>query len=117
MVKDPPALGAYLEDSFVTLRRTEADVDAQLPPMAPPVVIEVPYDEGPLDSVDDLARRLAIRVQEGHFRERGQAAREFDMLMRHKTGVAKAPYVAAQVKMLIDAGRSVMLAGWSWNRV
>ena len=44
--------------------------------------------------------------------ERGQAARELDMFMRHQTGVAKASSVAAYVRILLENGEPVLLSGW-----
>ncbi|HSI83913.1 MAG TPA: C-terminal helicase domain-containing protein, partial [Candidatus Methylacidiphilales bacterium] len=35
-----------------------------------------------------------------------------DALMRQQTGLAKAPYVAEFVQQLVEAGESVILAGW-----
>ncbi len=33
-------------------------------------------------------------------------------MMRQATGIAKAPYVAEFVRMLVESGESVMLYGW-----
>jgi hypothetical protein len=53
-----------------------------------------------------------MQVIGGRFEEKGQAARELDSLSRHTTGVAKAPYVAAFVKILLDAKVPVLLGLW-----
>ena len=37
---------------------------------------------------------------------------ELDMLVRQATGVAKAPYVASFVRLLLEAGENVVLFGW-----
>jgi predicted transcriptional regulator len=53
-----------------------------------------------------------MKVLSGRFTERGQAARELDMMARHVTGVAKARHVAAYCKILLDAGTPIILGGW-----
>lgn len=110
-VKDPQALGAYLRETFLMLRRTRAEVGRELPPINK-IVHTVPYDEGEADRIEDLARKLAITVISGSFTESGEAAREFNILLRQSTGVAKAKGVAAYVKILLDSGEPVVLAGW-----
>lgn len=72
----------------------------------------IDYDEAAVAKVDDLARKLAMTVMTGSFVERGQAARELDLRVRHATGVSKARYVAEYVKMFLENGESVLLAGW-----
>jgi superfamily II DNA or RNA helicase len=111
VVRDPKALGTYLRDNHLMLRRTRADVGRELPPINR-IVENVEYDEAVALSSEMLARQLAIKVTTGNFMERGQAAREFDAQMRHTTGVSKAKYVAAYVRMLLDNGEPVVLAGW-----
>lgn len=111
IVTDPQALGAYLRELGVVLRRTEADVDSQLPPLNV-LFHEIPYDQDVADKVADEARTLALRVMSGSFTERGAAARELDMLARHATGMAKAKGVASLVRMLVEGGRKVLLGGW-----
>jgi hypothetical protein len=44
--------------------------------------------------------------------QRGQAARELDMMARHATGVAKAAGVAALIRILVESGLKVLAAGW-----
>lgn len=111
IVADPDALGAYLRESHLMLRRTESDVGLEMPP--PNVTLhEVEYDEVVAAASEDLAYRLAITATSGGFMERGQAYRELDALARHTTGVAKAKGVADYVKILLDAGLPVILSGW-----
>ena len=106
LVKDPQALGTYLRDSQVFLRRLREGRPINK------LVIDVEYDEDVADAAEDLAVKLAIKTTTGSFTERGQAARELDALARRITGVAKAKSVAAYVRMLLDAGRPVILFGW-----
>ncbi|RRJ54855.1 ATP-dependent helicase [Paenibacillus oralis] len=110
-VRDPVALGAFLREQNILLRRTKKDVGQQLPPIN--TIIEyVESDKATLKSVEDLARQLAIKTTIGSFMERGRAGRELDLLMRHATGVSKAMGVAQYAKILLEADIPILLAGW-----
>lgn len=113
IVKDPEALGAYLQEEGIALRRTndDAEVASTLPGLSK-TVIEIGWDEGAVETDRELQRRLALRVLNGSFYEKGQAARELDMMMRQETGIAKARSVAAYVRTLAEAGEAVLVAGW-----
>jgi len=111
VVKDPAALGTYLREVNLVLRRTEADVERQLPPQNV-LMHHVDFDQDAIDSVEKEAKALAVKVLSGSFVERGQAARELDMMARHATGMAKAKGVAALVRMLAESGEKVLVAGW-----
>jgi SNF2 family DNA or RNA helicase len=113
IVKDPSALGSYLVDEGIALRRTNEDpeVSCTLPPLSK-LVIEVGWNEGDAASNRELQKRLAQRILSGTFHERGQAARELDVMMRQETGIAKARTVAAYVRTMVEAGEPVLLAGW-----
>ena len=110
-IKEPQALGTYLREQYAMLRRTKADVGMEMPKVNR-IVEAVSYDQSALDSVEKLARALAIKADTGSFIEKGQAARELDVMVRQATGIAKAPYVAKFVQMLVEAGEPVLLAGW-----
>jgi hypothetical protein len=110
-VKDPKALGTFLREIQLVVRRTEDDVAGQMPPVN--VVSHViGHDEEVAEAAEDRARALAIKVTTGTFIERGSAARELDAFARHTTGVAKAKHVAAYVRVLLEAGVPVLLTGW-----
>ncbi|MET1174562.1 SNF2-related protein [Paenibacillus amylolyticus] len=110
-VRDPDALGTYLREQNVMLRRTKRDVGQQMPPVN--VIVEhIDSNRDALKSVEDLARQLAMKVTYGTFIERGQAGRELDLLVRHATGVSKAHSVAQYAKLLLDAEIPIMLVGW-----
>jgi SNF2 family DNA or RNA helicase len=113
IVADPQALGSYLEEEGVSLRRRSdsAEVAATLPELRK-AVVEVEWSEEDAASDRALQRRLAERVVSGSFTDRGQAARELDLLVRRETGVAKAASAAAYARMLVEAGEPVLLAGW-----
>lgn len=106
VVKDPDALGTYLRENHLMLRRERAGNPINT------LTIEIEHDEKVEAEAEALARTLALKVTTGAFVERGQAARELDILMRLVTGVAKARRVAAYVRILLEAGTPVLLAGW-----
>lgn len=112
-VTDPDALGSFLDDSGYRLRRDEDDpaVDRSMPK---PNIIDImlDYDEVALAKEEDILRSLAQRVLTGNFHDRGTAARDLDVKMRHITGVAKAKPVAAYVEMLLRENKRVLLTGW-----
>lgn len=110
-IQDPKALGTYLRENYLFLRRTREEVGQQMPPVNK-IIETVDYDEKAISDIEALARTLAIRTTSGAFIERGQAARELDLLVRQATGVSKARSVAAYVRMLLECGESVLLAGW-----
>lgn len=114
-VKDPKALSAYLEAEGLMLGRTRKEVGRELPP-AIPVPYEVDSDESVLDEQIGDAMDLArlILGKEGSPFERMQASGDFDMKMRQATGIAKAPYVADFVKVLLESEDQVVL--WGWHR-
>ena len=112
-VRDPDALGSFLDSTGYRLRRREDDpaVDASMPP--PNVIdIELDYDRVALAKEEEILKALADTVLTGKFEQAGQAARELDVRMRHLTGVAKAKSVAAYVDMLLRDRERVLLAGW-----
>lgn len=110
-VKDPKALGTYLRELQLVVRRTEDDVDGQMPPVNT-ISHVIGHDEQVADDAEQRAHALAIKVTTGSFVERGSAARELDMFARHTTGVAKAKHVAAYVRVLLEAGVPLLLTGW-----
>jgi len=111
MVRDTQALGAYLREQQVLLRRTEEEFGIRMPP--PNVTTyTVEYDQEVASKSEDLAVQLAMKATTGSFVQRGQAYRELDMLARLTTGVAKAKSVAQYVKILLEADLPVLLAGW-----
>jgi SNF2 family DNA or RNA helicase len=120
-VKDPQALGAYLRANHLMIRRTREEVKMELP-VVNKIVHTVDFDHKEIERMENLAKTLAIKVTQGTFVERGQAARELDMLVRQATGISKAKYVAEYVRILLEGGEPVLLAGWHravyeiWNK-
>ncbi len=110
-VDDPEALGRYLREQHLLVRRTKKDVGIQLGKVSR-IVETVEYDTSKVNDFESLAKKLAITATTGSFIERGQAARELDMMARQITGISKARSVAAMARMLIESGESVLLSGW-----
>lgn len=110
-VKDPDALGSYLREQNLMLRRTKRDVGQQMPPINT-IVEHIEADQKALKSVEELAKQLAIKATSGDFFSRGQAGRELDLMMRHTTGVSKALGVARYIRILLENDIPVLLMGW-----
>jgi hypothetical protein len=110
-IRDPKALGTYLREQHVMLRRLKSDVGLELPKVSR-IIEYVDYDAKAVQSVEAIAQRLAIRASTGAFVDRGQAARELDMMVRQATGVSKAKAVAKFARLMVEAGEPVLLLGW-----
>lgn len=110
-IGDPKALGTALREQHAMLRRLKADVGLELPRVSR-IVEYVDYDEKAVASIEDLARKLAIKASTGDFLERGRAARELDIMVRQATGVSKAKAVAQFVQLMVEAGEPVIVAAW-----
>lgn len=113
-LRDPDGFGAYLRREGIMLRRSRKEVGRELPPLSViPHTIE--SDTQVLDKLTGDAVALA-KIIVGHNEQyRGQrmlASAEFDSLMRQATGIAKAPYVAQFVRILVENGEQVVLFGW-----
>jgi hypothetical protein len=106
IVNEPDALGSYLRETGVFIRRVGQGRPVNR------LTVSVDYDHEEAAKSEDLARILAQRVISGSFTARGQAARELDAFARQVTGVAKAKGVAGYVRILLQAGKRVLLAGW-----
>lgn len=112
-IRDSKAFGSYLRDEGLMLRRTRAEVGRELPPLEK-VPHTVQADTQALEDAEDAASELAriILSQTSAWDERGRASRELDWRLRQSTGIAKAPYVAEFVRMLVESGEKVVLYGW-----
>lgn len=109
IVNSPDVLGAYLKREGLMLRRTKEQVLKELPPKRR-VVQTVDFDGGKYGSLIQTAIDKAKMIDGISDRfERGRLTREIVNDSRQAIGIAKAPYVTAFVKMLLDAGESVLL--------
>lgn len=111
VVENPDALGTYLRESLVFLRRTRTDAGQEAKQLAPHIEWVEP-DSKAIESSEKLAEDLAIRAVTGTFQESGQAARQFDLYLRELTGISKAKATAGYVRMLVEMGTPVLLFGW-----
>jgi hypothetical protein len=112
-IDDPKAFGTYLRDAGLMLRRTREDVSRELPSLTK----STKWMDADLDTLDAMASsadELALAILRGHEKQTDRFAheREFSMLLRQATGIAKAPMVAEFVRMLIESGEQVVLYGW-----
>ncbi|MDX9744579.1 MAG: DEAD/DEAH box helicase [Arcobacteraceae bacterium] len=110
-VNDPEALGRYLREQHLLVRRTKKDVGIQIGKVSR-IIETVDYDSKKVKDFEELAKKLAITASTGSFVQRGQASRELDMMARQITGISKARAVAEMVRMLIESGEPVLLSGW-----
>lgn len=110
IVRDPKLLGEHLRREGLILRRTKEQVLKELPPKRR-LVQEI-------DSDDKVYRELMRPVMEkmGSLKallpddkERALLEEEISRAERQATGVAKAPFVAAFVRALLDSGEQVLL--------
>jgi hypothetical protein len=113
-LKDPKAFGSYAREQGLMIRHTRAEVGRELPP-----VTRIPHridaDASALERIQGSARELAefiLSRPQTYQGEKMQAAAELDVMIRQATGVAKAPYVAEFVRLLVEAGEQVVLYGW-----
>lgn len=113
-ISDPKAFGEYLRREGIMIRRTRKDVGRELPALSTiPQVIDV--DRRALENIKGSAVELAktiLAAQQNYRGEKFRATEEFNILMRQATGIAKAPYVAEFVRLLLESGEKVVLYGW-----
>ncbi len=113
-IKNPKAFGAYLKDSGIMLRRTRKDVAREIPPISK-FTQTIDADTDALDKVSKSCAELAkfiLRGEEVHRGEKMRASEQLSNVLRQATGIAKAPYVASFVRILIESGEKVVLYGW-----
>jgi SNF2 family DNA or RNA helicase len=113
-IRDPKALGAFLRDQGLFLRRTRRDVGRELPPLQRSLHV-VEADPRMLEREADRATELAriILAQGGQVQGAAfKASEELSWRLRQATGLAKAIYVADFVRMLVEAGEKVLVYGW-----
>lgn len=116
-VRDPKALGSYLRAEHIMLRRTRKELGRELPPLTKiPQYVE--SDEAAIDQIKDSAAELAriiLSSEKTAGWDRLKAHEEFDQILRQATGVAKAPYVADFVRLLVE-GEDEPVIVLAWHR-
>ena len=111
-IKNPKSFGTYLRDAGLMVRRTRKDVARELPKLNQ-VIHQIESDPKALEDVEDAATELAkIIVSQNKGFEIMKASSELSNTLRQATGVAKAPYVAEFVRMLLEQDLPVLLFGW-----
>lgn len=113
-IKDPAAFGSYARAAGLMLRRTRAEVGRELPPLTR-IPHQIEADTERLEAVESAATELARVILSQNPTGRGEkfrAAEELSGLVRQATGIAKAPYVAEFVRILVANGEKVVLYGW-----
>ena len=109
IVTNPQALGEHLRQEGLMLRRTKEEVLQELPPKRR-LVAQMDSDEEKYRTLIQMAmhniERLKTETQQNTRRMLIDAIAQAD---RQATGIAKAEYVSAFVKGLIDAGERVLL--------
>ena len=110
LVRDPALLGDHLRREGLILRRTKQEVLTELPPKRR-LVQEI-------DADDKVYRELmrpviemlgSLRALHPEAKERALLEEQVGRGERQATGVAKAPFVAAFVRALLDNGEKVLL--------
>lgn len=113
-IADPAAFGSYLRESGIMLRRTRADVGRELPALTK-VPHHVEANTAALDQVSDACAELARTILKQGESSRGEklhASEELSNKLRQATGIAKAPFVAEFVRMLVETGEKVVVGLW-----
>ncbi|HLL93179.1 MAG TPA: SNF2-related protein, partial [Solirubrobacteraceae bacterium] len=120
---DPRAFGLYAREAGLMLRRTRDDVGIELPPLSN-IVEHIDADLEALDQVGDKCAELAkfllglgnsplkLSPEAKQKGEKMLASEELSNALRQATGIAKAPFVAEFVRMLLETGEKVVLFGW-----
>ena len=110
-VSNPLALHTFLKDQGLFIRRTKKDLGIESEPVSREV-ITLDGDLESLKKVQNVAKALALSVLSNVVGESSRSAMELDWKLRQATGVAKARAAAHFVRMLVESGRKVFLAGW-----
>lgn len=124
IVRAPVVLGTWLRDNHLLLGRSGPEIGMERDdPIRIPWSVDV--DQKVLAAESAGAQELAalILAPETKPDRRFTTGGELDWRMRRATGLAKAPFVAAFVRMLLESERKVLLAGWHrdvydvWNEI
>lgn len=117
-IHSPRALGVYLRDRGLMLRRTRKDVGRELPPvMAIEQAIDTDHERLEELLSEGVTAMARLVLDENADREkRFTAAGELNNRVRHATGLAKAPFVAEWTRVLLEQEDEetdkVLLVGW-----
>ena len=109
IVQKPELLGEYLKREGMLLRRLKSEVLQELPPKRR-LVQEIDWDDKVYkELMRPVASQLIALENADSASARALIEDQISQTQRQATGVAKAPYVAAFVKMLVENGEKVLL--------
>lgn len=111
-VENPRALGTFLRDRGIMLRRTRKDIGSELGP--DPIELEQPVETDSVklkSMIEQGIVALASRVVSGTREQKWSSSGMLEQRMRKATGIAKAPYVAEFAKMVLESENKIVLAG------
>ena len=110
IVAKPDLLGDHLRREGLMLRRTKAEVLAELPPKRR-AVQEIDFDDAVYRKLmrSALEKLPALRDENLTASQRALLEEQISQDERQATGVAKAPFVAAFVRALVESGERVLL--------
>ncbi len=113
-IKEPKAFGTYLRERGLMLRRTKQEVGMELPKVS-----RIPFTiEADLEALNRVSAscaelaRLILREGESFRGQKMRAREEFNNTLRQATGIAKAPFVAEFVRLLVESGERVVVYAW-----
>ena len=111
IIENPKALGAYMREQLYMIRRTRHDVGLELPEVNH-VLEYVDHDvqlfNQEIGEILELAKKTLFGFTN---EERMTSSGMLDVKLRHSTGVAKAHYVAARTRIILESGQPVVLVG------
>ena len=109
IVAKPELLGAYLRREGLMLRRLKGDVLKELAPKRR-LVQKIDWDDSVYrELMLPVAQQLALLRRTSDPAQRAIIEDAICQRQRQATGIAKAPFVAAFVKALVDSGEKVLL--------
>ncbi len=111
-LRDPDAFKCWMRNNFLMLRRTRKEVGRELGRLQK-ITYTVDSNIAALDNVKGKAGELARIILNGSDKRGGvmNASEQLSNVLRQATGIAKAPYVAAFVRLLLESGEKVVLFG------
>lgn len=111
IVVDPEMLGQHLRREGLMIRRTKDQIPDL--PKKRRIVQAIDMDESHFfKQMKEVIQQIMQYDTTTDQLEKGRLKREIAEKVRRETGVAKAPYVASFVKMLLDADEPVVLYGY-----
>ncbi len=113
-LEDAEGFGTYLRREGIMLRRTRQQVKRELPALdriAHTIGCDLAVINSAITDAAQLAR-IILSHNEKFRGEKMEASGKLDNLIRQATGIAKAPYVAEFVRMILETGERVVLYGW-----